>query len=340
MSALSKIFVAACLFLWVGLLAQPLGAQSCVPYTASGPIVATKNNQKIQNLVITADKGPGIDVNGKSGVTIKNVIIRHSAGPGIRLQGAANTTISGVDIIHTGGPAKGANRSDQENNIDCYDSANLTVTNARLTGGSSGIFLLQCPGSRLSTIEGHDQRGPFPRGQLVQWDKSNNARLTDFSNETSLTKSWPEDNVNVYKSKNVIIQRGLLDGNNAPTGDGVLIDVGSSDVLVEDVDGVRQGNGCFGIWGKGAGGITLRGTRCRDTVCDGVRGVPSSNSLGWAIDPERGKVGIRIEGAKYFNFCNPGSIVWDETMLDVGQFAEKDFVARKPIRAKLCQYGY
>ncbi len=332
----------AAAFMIVGglLFAGPLAAQSCTAYKKSGPVVASRNNQVIENLDITAGNRPGIDINGKTGVVIRNVIIHHTSGPGIRLQGAANTTITGVDILHEGGPATGANSSDQQNNIDCYDSANLTVSTARLTGGSSGIFMLQCTGSRLSFIEGHDQRGPFPRGQLVQWDKSNNGRLTDFSNETSLTQSWPEDNVNVYKTRNIKIQRGLLDGNNAPTGDGVMVDEGSSGVLIEDVDGVRQGNSCFGIWGEGGGDITLRGTRCRDLVCNGVRGVPSSNGLGWTIDPRRGKVGIRVEGAKYFNFCNPGSIVWDETMLDVAQFAEKDFVARKPIRVKLCGYGY
>jgi hypothetical protein len=43
-----------------------------------------------------------------------------------------------------------------------------------------------CPHSRLSMIEGHDQRGPFPRGQLVQWNTSSDGLLEDFSNETSL----------------------------------------------------------------------------------------------------------------------------------------------------------
>jgi hypothetical protein len=114
-------------YLLVAAVAQPLAADTCARYKKSGPVVVARNNQVIENLEILAGNGPGIDLNGKSGVKIRNVVIRHSSGPDIRLNGAANATISDADIVHEGGPAKGKNRSDQENNIDCYDSPNLDV---------------------------------------------------------------------------------------------------------------------------------------------------------------------------------------------------------------------
>lgn len=317
---------------------QALG-QTCAVYKDSGPIVVKRDHQVIENLDITSKKGPAIDLNGKSYVTIRNVVIHHANGPGIRLSGAAHATIVNADILHEGGPASGPNKTPNENNIDCYNSANLVVKNVRLTRGSSGIYLDRCAGSRLSFIEGHDQRGPFPRGQLVQWDQSNNGVLQDFSNETSLRKSWPEDNVNIYHSTQIIVRRGLLDGNNAPTGDGVMVDEQSGNVLVQDVDGVRQGNSCFGVWGGGGHDITFQNTRCRDTICNSVRGVPSSKGLGWTIDPVTGKHNIKILNATYAKLCNPDNIVWDEKMLSVGQFTKRNFTARRPLRVKLCKYG-
>lgn len=322
------------------LIAQPISAQICKAYTKTGPIVVTRDNQVIAYKEVLAGMGTGIDINGHSGVTVNNVIIRHSRGPGIKLNGADNTTIVNADIVHEGGPTKGANRSADEINIACENSDNLLVENVRLTGGSSGIFLQNCNGSRLHQIEGHDQRGPFPRGQLVQWDGSNNGVLANFSNETSLTNSWPEDNVNVYHSTTVRILSGLLDGNNAPTGDGVMVDEQSGDVLVQDVDAVRQGNSCFGVWGGGGHDITFTNTRCRDTICKSVRGIPSSKGLGWTIDPATGPSNIQIGRASYYNLCNPDNIAWDETMLSSGDFKKTNFTARLPLRVALCKYGY
>ena len=78
-----------------------------------------------------------------------------------------------------------------------------------------------------------------------QFDKSNNSILRDFSCEND-NSSWTEDNINVYESNNVTIQRGLVDGNNSPSGDGVMFECGNKahaymDAgLVEDVDTINQ----------------------------------------------------------------------------------------------------
>ena len=50
-------------------------------------------------------------------------------------------------------------------------------------------------------------RGPFPRGQCVQFDKCNSSVLEDFSCENDLNRSWTEDNVNVFESDNVTLRR-------------------------------------------------------------------------------------------------------------------------------------
>jgi hypothetical protein len=316
------------------------GYTACTPYKASGPVVVTRDNQVISNLRITAKTGPGITILGHSGVRINNVVVLHQYGPGIQLKASSGVTISNADIVFTGAKPSGPNPSADFNNIDCYHSPNLTVNNVRVTRGSTGIYLNRCHGSRLKFIEGHDQRGPFPRGQLVQWDGANDGLLEDFSNETSLINSWPEDNLNMYWAKRVIIRRGLIDGNNAPYGDAVMIDEKSSNALVEDVDAVHQGNGCFGIWGGGDGNVTFRNTRCRDTVCKSVRGKLSSGSLAWTVDPRTKTGNLHIVNATYANVCNPTNIVWEAKSLTTKQITQQNFTPRKPLRVKLCQYGY
>lgn len=319
--------------------ASPSGAV-CSPYRTSGPIVVRRNNQIIENVIIRSTNGPGIHINGYSGVQIKNVVIHHNRGPGIEIENASNVTIISADIVFDGARASGPNPSADYNNIDCYNSPYLKVRNVRLTRGSTGIYMNRCTINRLSRIEGHDHRGPFPRGQLVQWDKSNNGVLADFSTENPIQKSWTEDNVNVYETEGITIMRGLVDGNNSPSGQGVLVDGDSGNVVVQDVDAVRQSNGCFGVYGGGGHDVTFTNTRCRDTICALPRGEPLSNSLGWSIDPESVRGNLHVVNASHMRLCNPTNIVWDRTMLSTADIRARSFVARPPIRVRLCRYGY
>jgi hypothetical protein len=313
-------------------------ASNCAVYQNSGPVIVKSDNQLIQNMTITSSNGPGINTNGHSGVKIQNVIIHHRGGPGILVDGSNSVTVSGADIIFDGAPSSGPNPSNYDStNIHCVSSSAMTVTNTRLTRGASGIYLEQCTGSALSFIEGHDQRGPAPRGQLVQWNASNNGSLTDFSNVASLSTSWTEDNVNIYHSTGITIARGLVDTNNSPSGDGVLVDEQSGNVTVTDVDAIHQGNGCFGVWGGGGHDVTFTNTRCRDNYCKLPRGTPGSGGLGWAIDPASKKGNLKIATSTYTNLCNPDNVVWDDSMLSLEQLTHSNFTPRAPIAVQLCQ---
>jgi hypothetical protein len=321
-------------------VALTVNASSCnIAYTASGPIVVQSDNQVISHLNITTTSAPGIDTNRHNGVQIKDVVIHHSGlnNPGINVNGGSNVTISNADILNTGAPASGPNPSSNMNNIACNNSPNLTVNNVRLTSGSNGIYLVGCDGSNLSFIEGHDQRGPFPRGMIVQWNSSNNGSLTDFSNVTDVNNSWTEDNINVYNSTGITIARGLVDGNNSPTGNGFTNDWMSGNVTVTDVDAVHQGNGCFSIYGGGGHDVTFTNVRCRDNHCSNPRGAPASGGLAYPIDPASVKGHLNIVSSAYYNLCNPSAIEWDASMLTLNQIASNNFTLRAPITATLCQ---
>lgn len=312
---------------------SPGDAQAHCTLTPSGPVTAQADGQVIELLAIVTTSGPGIEVNGFKGVTIRNVSIQHGDGPGIDFSNADDLVIDNVSVEHTGAPASGPNSSSDLNDINGYASARVQIKNARLTRGSSGVYLVNSPTSHLSFIEGHDFRGPFPRGQLVQWDKSNDGILEDFS-VVNTSDSWTEDNVNVYKSTGLQIRRGLVDGNNSPSGVGVIFDGDTSTGVVEDVDAVHMGNGCFSNY-AGADGNVFRRTRCRDNICtDQGRGLPSSNALMWSGNPALSAV--RIEQSTYFAACNPGNIVWPASSFAIADVTKADFTPRSPLALSFC----
>lgn len=311
---------------------ESTGAPPCA-LQESGPITVTADGQVIEGLHVVSTDGPAIVVDGFANVVIRDVWIEHAGGPGIELAGADDIVIERVAIEHTGAPASGENPSDELINLFCYDSARMHVTDVRMVRGSTGAYVLECPDAILSGIEGHDFRGPFPRGQLAQFDKSDGAVLEDFS-VINPPASWPEDNVNIYQSVDVTIRRGLVDGNNSPSGVGVIFDGDLALGLVEDVDAIRMGNGCFSDY-AGSDGVVFRRTRCRENICeDQGRGAPLSNALMWSGNPDFTM--IRIEDSQWFAACNPDNIVWPDESFAVVELDEQDFAPREPITVALC----
>ena len=295
--------------------------------TDSTPITVTQDGEVIENIRIHAINEPAILVNNHSNVVIRNVEITHEGGRGISCTGADGLYIENVSITNVSSDSPLP--SENESNIECEFSSGIIIKNARLTGGSSGIYLLGSPNAHLSFIEGYNFRGPIPRGQLVQFSSSPSCTLEDFSaiNNPDPSVSWPEDNVSVIWSDNCVIQRGLLDGNNSETGVGVMFEH-SDNGLAEDVDTAKQGNGSF--FAFPGNNVTFRRTRARDNICDDQgRGLPSSNGLVWGGDPSSTE--LRIEDSRYFNLCNPGNRVWDFDTFDIVEHFSEDFQLRDPI---------
>jgi hypothetical protein len=290
----------------------------------SAPMVATRDSQIIEGLRIEAVNEPGILVRNLSNVVIRNVEIFHEGAHGISCNHAPGLVIENVSIIHTGARTNSA----KENNISCNHSDGLRIANARLRGGSAGVYVLESMHAHLSYIEGYNFRGPDPRGQLVQFDKSPNCTLEDFSviNDPNVTRS--ADNISIYYSDHCVIRRGLLDGNNSPWSVGVMFEY-SRYGLVEDVDTVAQGNGSFSAYPGHE--ITFRRTRARDNICvDQGRGKPMSNGLVWAGSPN--STGLKLEASNYFNLCRPSNLVWHRSSFDAVQVTKKDFSPRPAIK--------
>lgn len=312
-------------------IAQPVAPPPSPILTPSGSITVSANNATYEGLDITGN----VTINGYVDVTFDSCRIRHASGHGIDHTNADRLTIQDVEIIHTGAPASGANPSSERNNINGDGSEDVRINRVRLTDGSSGIYHQNgCYGTWASFVHGTNFRGPFPRGQLCQFNRGNNSILEDFYCYMDPNVSWAEDNVNLYITPDFIVRRGLLDGNNSPSGIGVIVEgqaegVTVSGGLVEDVDTIRMGNGSFSAY-EIAHDITFRRCRARENIntSQAGRGAPLSNALMFASGP--GSTGIRFENCSYYASVN-GNIAWDQNAMVVAQFTLTNYTQRSPI---------
>jgi hypothetical protein len=321
----------------------------CEGLVESGPVKATADGQVIEGLRITAEFGPGIEVDGHSGVTIRNCEIHQIDGPGISFRAAPDIRIEDVVIVHDAAKAAGSHDDSNQTGIDGTDSAGVVVSRVRLERGSSGIDLETTLGAQLSFIEVHDVRGPG-EAPCVRVSGSDEVVLEDFSCENPLDTSRPGNLIEVHHSSNVTVRRGLLDGHNAEFGYGVHFTQTNgkhSGGLVEDVDGVRQTNGAFSCYSV-CNDITFRRTRARDNICEivsipiegcsnpvpGGGCVPGSDGVTWTA---AGGVNlVVIEDSVYFDLC--ADPVWPvaEFTIERGDLVEEDFEPRAPIRVTGC----
>ncbi len=307
---------------------------------SSGAVRVTRNGQVIENLYIKTNGQAAISIDGYSDVVIRNVRIEHANAPGISFDNADRLRIENVSVLYTAAPARGAlpENHDEYVNIEGDSSDDVLIRNVRVEKGASGIRFLNSLRPRISFAEGHDFRGPFPRGQFVQFDKSHNGIIEDFTTINPASTSWTEDNINIYNSSNATIRRGLIDGNNSPSGIGVIfehLEAGVSGGLVEDVDAVRMGNGCFSAYPGRS--VTFNRTRCSDNICtDQGRGEePLSNALGWAALPGS-STNINVLASSWQRMCNRNNIIWDRNTFSTVQLTESAFSLRAPVRVKFC----
>lgn len=329
----------------------------------SGPIRATRDGQLIENLIVVSDDStPAIDVNGVKNVVIRNVIVKHTLGPGIRAHNADGIRIDTVEVVNTAAQAYGAHQGDGAAgrvNIEIYRANGAVVDNVRLEKGSSGILAMESERVALTRIEGHDFRGPYPRGQLVQFDKCTDPVLDDFSVINPGDTSWTEDAVNAYSSLNPTIRNGYIDGINSPTGIGVLIENGegghggliesvdvrhwvngafmaatqSSDVVFRDVrayDGIASHDVAQAIGRTGVGGALI--PSLEDWAGDNFRGLPTSGQQAFlAYNVTTSPTYI---DARYSALVLNDRVAWGDMNVE-GGFSAAETIPREPMKANL-----
>ncbi|HVC56959.1 MAG TPA: right-handed parallel beta-helix repeat-containing protein [Stellaceae bacterium] len=312
-------------------------AASCRPprLVPSGPVVTTADGQVIENLDIYVGSGNGVTVLHR-GVTVRNCRIRHAGGNGLHAEGARGLRLHDLEIEHVGAPAIGVGPNEDRNNLNLDGCAGAIVTRVRASRGSANIYALRSAHLRLIFLELHDARGPSPRGQNVQFDRSPYSILQNFSAENGAS-SWTEDNVSVFRSDGCIVRRGLVSYNNSPTGDGVMLE-GSFACVVEEVDAVQQGNSAFAATpndAAGSGGCIFRRCRTRETYNSSRDGrpAPSSGGLSFYTRVSAGARKHTITACHYDALANPANLLWDAHAVNRGwSITHRRFQARGAIR--------
>lgn len=321
----------------------------------SGPVQATADGQVIESLDITATGSThAIRINGFSDVVVRGCRIRHATGRGIYASNASRLRIEDVDILCTAAPPAGPNPHSGMNNIHLENCDDAIVRRCRVEKGSSGLWVLTSDRVHVSFIAGKDFRGPFPRGQVVQFDKCVAPVLEDFSCINEGHIAWTEDNVNCYGCTDPIVRRGFIRGNNSPSGVGVLFEnsVGGSGGRCEDVDVVHWGNGAFSAADESSG-VQFWRCRARDGIDDAPnssvgrldyqgmpipdwadfvgalgRGLPLSGSEPFFA--YRSQPNIEFHQCQHWNRPRSG-VAWDQRRMTVREFAQVNFVPRAPI---------
>ncbi|OAP40019.1 hypothetical protein AU381_10805 [Sinorhizobium glycinis] len=298
-------------------------------------MTSRKDGQVIENLDIYSPHGNGIMVLHK-GVIVRNCRIRHGLGSGVFAQGAAGILLEDLEVDHVGAPPAGAGPSENYINIQLESCPDAILTRVKASRGASNVYVVNSPGTRMSLLELHDARGPFPRGQNVQFNRSPDSSLEEFSAENGPT-SWTEDNISVFCSDRCMVRRGLVFYNNSPTGAGVMLE-GSFDCLVEDVDTVQQGNGAFSAVPQGdvgSGGCSFIRCRSRDTYNeprDG-RDAPTSNGLSFYTRISEGAEKHTVRDCCVYALANPRNIIWQRAAVHAGwSIRRRAFEPRLPLR--------
>ncbi|MFG7486013.1 right-handed parallel beta-helix repeat-containing protein [Methylorubrum rhodesianum] len=268
------------------------------------PIRTTYDGQVIENLDLWVSDGDAIRVENNN-VIIRNVTIHHADGNGIVVEDASGVTVQNSLIVNSDPPAGNGGETDPETTgIRVVNAPNFTASHVTLQDSGTGIYLGQSPGAKLSYIEGHDFHGPFPGGQLVQFFQSPNGSLSDFAVTNDPGHSHVEDNVSIIDSQNVTIANGVIDGNNSPSGAGVMFEGNSQGGHVQNVDVIHMGNGGFSSYSDD---VSFVDTRSFDNDAgDQGRGVSLSNGLIWNMTGHN----VTVEDSTYTDPGVANNIVW------------------------------
>ncbi|WP_405247868.1 right-handed parallel beta-helix repeat-containing protein [Cellulophaga sp. Asnod2-G02] len=208
------------------------GALFCGPYTDSEPLILNGlKDVTISGLKIINIKGNAIKISNCENLIIEKCFISNATGNGIAISGS---------------------------------SKNITVRNIRMDSVSTGVYAQDSQGIVVENIEVKNVLGPFPRGQLVQFNQvSGKGNKINYNIlENIVGKSYGEDSINLFNSHGTIDSPIEVFGNwirgKSPSlsGGGIMTgDSGGSYIWVKD--NVIVDPGGYGIGIAGGTNITI-----------------------------------------------------------------------------------
>ena len=194
-----------------------------------------------------------IVLNGIHDTLVIGLCINNSLTNSIKLVNCYNVTIKNCRLT----TAKG-------NGIDLYKCKNITIRNCYMEDIATGVYAVESKEINVSNNEIKNVKGPFPRGQMVQFNKVSGINNVVSHNkfENILNASNPEDIINMYKTNGTkdspvqITGNWIRGGGCSLTGGGIMLgDNGGSYLIAKD--NVLVNPGQYGIAISGGENITV-----------------------------------------------------------------------------------
>ncbi|MBK0380698.1 right-handed parallel beta-helix repeat-containing protein [Mucilaginibacter segetis] len=130
-----------------------------------------------------------------------------------------------------------------KNGLNIYNCSNITVQGCYFENVATGVYALESQGINISYNQFKNMRGPFPRGQFVQFDdvSGSNNRVNYNSGENFPGKSDPQDAINMFKTNGTfydpvqIVGNRIRGGGPSKYGGGIMLgDNGGSYLTASD----------------------------------------------------------------------------------------------------------
>lgn len=197
--------------------------------------------------VAELSNSPPISITGKTNVVISNLFIANATGAGITIINCSNVIVMNCLITHCTNEA-----------VHVESSSNISITSNRFEYVSSGVWALSSTQIRVTYNQCFNVQGPFPRGQLAQFDKCYGANnCINFNlGQNILGQSNPEDEISIFQSNGTsnspiqIVGNEIRGGGPSGSGGGIMTgDGGGSYILVTNNILVDPGQYGIGIAG-------------------------------------------------------------------------------------------
>jgi len=188
--------------------------------------LADHPNFKAANLAVTFTTSAPITYNNKSNITISGI-----STTSIALQNCTNVIITNCKVANSSGIG-----------INIYQCTNVKVTGTYLNNLATGVYALDSQGINISGNYGLNMKGPYPRGQFVQFDNVTGTgnRINSNKFQNILGQSDPEDAISIYESSGTsadpiqVNQNQIRGGGPSNSGGGIMLgDGGGAYVTAE-----------------------------------------------------------------------------------------------------------
>lgn len=194
---------------------------------------------------------------GVKNKTISYLEISNPEGYCIKLSNCSNILIQYCKL----GPSK-------KEGIYLYNCSNITVTYCSMENISTGVSAVESTGIKVTYNDVRNVRGPFPRGQMIQFDAVNGTGNSICYNvcENISGQSNPEDAISLFKSNGTatdpikVIGNQIRGGGPSLSGGGIITgDYGGSYIVVDSNTLVNPGQ--YGIAITSGHHITIRNNK-------------------------------------------------------------------------------